>query len=306
MDSQAIVKQIVEGKRKKIRLNPQHVVRASEVGHPCERYLVYSITNWADRKPYPPEVQFIFEGGQAVEELAIKDLEDAGFRVYRPEPDKGIMESRPRISGHIDVRVDFGDGLVKTGEIKGLNILDFDRLNSIEDFFNSKKPWIKKYPAQLMTYLYIKAEDEGFFYLKSIPRFQPKIISVKLDYVYMESILQKTERVEKHIAAGTLPERVDNFDTCEHCPFDHICLPPVNRTELEFIYDDELLEMMERAETLEEVAKEYSQLDKAIKARFNKRLKLTVGNYLVMGKEVTRKGYTVQDSSYIQYKITKL
>jgi CRISPR/Cas system-associated exonuclease Cas4 (RecB family) len=306
MDNQAILQQILEGKKKKIKVNPQYVVRASEIGHPCERYLVYSVTNWADRKLHGPEVEFIFEGGRAVEELAIQDLIDAGFRVYRPEPDKAIMESRPRISGHIDVRVDFGDGIVKTGEVKGLNILDFDRLNSIEDFHNSKKPWIKKYPAQLMTYLYIKAEEEGFLYLKSIPRFQPKIIPVKLDYEYMESILQKTERVEKHIVDKTLPDRIDNLDACEHCPFDHICLPPINRAELEFVDDAELLEMMERAESLKESAKEYQDLDKAIKKRFDNRLKLTVGNYLVMGKEVTRKGYQVQDSSYIQYKITKL
>lgn len=306
MDSQAILNQIIESKRKKIKIMPQHVTRASEIGHPCTRYLVYSITNWADRKPHAPEVEFIFEGGRAVEDLAIKDLEEAGFRVYRPEPDKALMELKPAISMHLDVRVDFGDGIVRTGEIKGLNILDFDRLNTLQDFFNSKKPWIKKYPAQLMTYLYGKGEEEGFFYLKSIPRFQPKIIPVKLDLEYMESILQKTERVEAHIKAKTLPDQIDDSATCEHCPFNHICLPAVLREGLEFIDDDELLELLERRDSLKEASDEYREVDELVKKRFNKRPKLCIGDYLITGTMVHKKEYTVKEQDYIQYRIAKI
>jgi hypothetical protein len=306
MDSQAIVNQIIESKRKNIHVSPQYAVRASEIGHPCERYLVYSIRNWSDRKPHPPEVEFIFEGGRAVEDLAIKDLEDAGFRVYRPEPDKALINIKPKISMHLDVRVDFGDGIVRTGEIKGLNVLDWQRLNTIDDFFNSKKSWIKKYPAQLMTYLYGKGEEEGFFYLKSIPRFQPKIIPVKLDLCYMESILQKTERIEKHLADDTLPDFIDDPNTCENCAFNHICLPPINRDELEFVNDEELAEMLERRDSLRETAAEYNQLDKTVKERFRGKERLVCGEFLVTGKEISRKGYTVADMSYMQYKIVKL
>jgi hypothetical protein len=301
MDSQAIISQIIEAKRKKIRVNPQHVTRASEIGHPCERYLVYSVTNWADRKHHAPEVEFIFEGGRAVEELAIKDLEEAGFKVYRPEPDKAIMESRPRITGHIDVRVDFGDGKVRTGEIKGLNAIDFDRLNTIDDFFNSKKPWIKKYPAQLMTYMYIKGEEDGFFYLKSIPRFQPKIIPVKLDLEYMEFILQKTERVEKHIAAGTFPEQIEDFDVCENCPFNHICLPSIVREGIEFVDDSELLELLEKREKLHPAAKEFEEVDKEVKHKFRGRLRLSVGDFIVRGTENMRQG-----KPFIRYQIVNI
>jgi hypothetical protein len=285
---------------------PQYVVRASEIGHPCERYLVHSIVNWADRKPHDPELEFVFQGGRMVEDLAIKDLEKAGFRVYRPEPDKAIMESRPRISAHLDVRVDFGDGVVITGEIKGLNILDFDRLNCLQDFFNSKKSWIRKYPAQLITYLYIKAEEEGFFYIKSIPRFKPKIIPIKLDLVYMESLLQKTERVENHVANNTLPERIDDYSVCEYCAFDHVCLPPMVRDGLEFIDDLEFLEMVERRAELYPVSKEFDEIDKFIKKKLDKRERVSIGNFLISGKWIHRNGYTVEPADYIQYKFTNL
>ena len=211
LNNDGIIGKIKEAKRKKIKNYPCHVPRASEIGHPCERYLVYSITNWQDKQPYEPELQFIFEGGNLIEDLAIRDLEEAGFKIYRPEPDKAIAESRPQITGHIDIRVDFGDGKVYTGEIKGLNKYDFDSLNCLQDFFNSKKVWIRKYPAQLMTYLYIKGEERGFFYLKSIPGFQPKIIWIDLDYGYMEEILQKTERIENHIKNKTLPLQINDI-----------------------------------------------------------------------------------------------
>ena len=301
-----IIGAIKEGKKKYIKSYPVHCARASEIGHPCERYLVHSIRDWNQKKPHDPEVQFIFEGGNAIEDLAVKDFEDAGFKVYRPEPDKAIMESKPKITGHIDIRVDFGDGHVYTGEIKGLNIFDWQALNSIDDFYKSRKPWIKKYPAQLMTYLYIKGEERGFFYLKSIPRFQPKLIWVDLDLGYMESILQKTERVEKHVANGTYPDRVDDLSICEHCPFAHICLPDMNREEMEFLEDSYMVELLDRRDQLQDAKKEYDEADTLLKKAYAEREKLTVGDWLVIGKWIERKGYIVQDSRYMTYKITKV
>lgn len=308
MEATAIINRIYESKRQKIKVYPQYVVRASEIGHPCERYLVLSISKWDERRPHDPSLEFVFEGGRLIEDLAVKDLEEAGFRVYRPEPDRAIMESRPRITGHIDIRVDFGDGKVYTGEIKGLNIIDWERLNSVEDFFKSRKPWVQKYPAQLMTYLYIKGEERGFFYLKSIPRFQPKLIWVDLDLGYMEQILQKTERVEKHVAEGTLPDYIDDPFICENCPFEHVCLPPINRDELKFLENDEITELLERREALRKAADEYNQVDRMLKDKLKPFgvIKAVSGDFLIEGKEVSRKGYTVQDSSYIQYRFKRI
>lgn len=306
MEAARVLDRIYESKKKNIKVYPQHVVRASEIGHPCERYLVFSITNWKDKAPHDPSLEFVFEGGRMVEDLAVKDFEEAGFKVYRPEPDKAIMESKPKISGHIDIRVDFGDGKVYTGEIKGLNIIDWDSLNSVQDFFKSKKPWIQKYPAQLMTYLYIKGEERGFFYLKSVPRFQPKLIWVDLDLDYMESILQKTERIENHLNNKTLPEPINNPDMCQKCPFVHVCLPDIKRQAMEFIIDNEFTEMLERHEELKESYKEYNFIDKEIKKRIEGKESVMAGNYLITGKKIQRKGYQVPDCEYWKYDISKL
>ncbi|MFA5560114.1 MAG: hypothetical protein WDA59_11790 [Methanofastidiosum sp.] len=309
MNSEDVIGRIKEAKKKKIKNYPCHVPRASEIGHPCERYLVYSITNWQDRQPYDPELQFIFEGGNLVEELAIKDFEEAGFKVYRPEPDKAIAESRPQITGHIDIRVDFGDGKVYTGEIKGLNKYDFDSLNCLEDFFKSKKVWIRKYPAQLMTYLYIKGEERGFFYLKSIPGFQPKLIWVDLDLDYMEEILQKTERVENHVKNKTLPPQIDDYEICERCPFLMLCLPEIKRSAMEFIDNDELEQKLNRWYELKSLSKEFEELDRELKKYFEGHEKLMIGNFIITGQLVERKAYIpkpVEASNYWKYKINKL
>jgi len=307
MTAEEIVEKIKEGKRKKIRVNPQHVVRASEIGHPCERYLVYSITHWQDRKPHTAEVQFIFEGGNAIEDLAIKDFEDGGFKVYRPEPDRAIMEAVPKITGHLDVRVDFGDGTVYTGEIKGLQIYDWQTLHTIQDFHNSKKPWIRKYPGQLMTYMYIKNEEWGFFYIKSIPRFQPKYIWVKLDYDYMEELLKKTERVNEHVKNQSLPEPISDITMCEYCQFKHICLPTTMREGMKFVDDAELLELLDRWHQLKGSQKEYAAVDRKLKEMIKEQSQLMIGDYIVTGNWIDRKEIQAQPASkYWKSKIINL
>ncbi len=298
------IERIKEAKAKKSRIYPQHVCRASEIGHPCERYLVYLIANWQDKAPPSPELQFIFEGGRLVEELAIQDFQEAGFKVYRPEPDRAIQESRPRITGHIDIRVDFDGSAVYTGEIKGLNSYDWEKLNTIQDFFNSKKVWIRKYPAQLMTYLYIKGEDKGFFYLKSIPRFQPKLIWVDLDYAYMEEILQKTERIERHIVDGTYPEPMPYDDNiCTYCPFAHICMPDRIGKEVEVLDDDHLLELLAKYDELKPGAKEFDHVDGELKKLLNGRDKLLIGNWFITGKWIDKTSYDLPADIKEKYKV---
>jgi len=303
------VEAIKAGKGKKIKNYPQYVTRASEIGHPCERYLVYSITNWPDKAPYDRELQFIFEGGNKVEDLAVQDFIDAGFKVYRPEPDSSLAEKKPAISGHLDFRVDFGNGIPETIECKGLSKFDWDRLNCLEDFFTSKKVYIRKYPAQLQLYLYFKAEERGRFYLKSIPGFQPKLITVYLDYEYVETLLQKAERVEVHIKNKTLPDCIDDYSVCERCGFLHLCTPEIKRQPMEMIDDEELIAMLDRHEELKPLSAEYEELDKNLKRSFEGSERLMIGNYLITGKIIERKGYIpkpVEAKSYWKYQISKL
>ncbi|MHB1275791.1 MAG: hypothetical protein ACYCXQ_00845 [Candidatus Humimicrobiaceae bacterium] len=309
LSEKEIIEQIKIGKGKKIKRYPQYITRSSEVGHDCERYLVYSITNWADKSPYDRELQFVFEGGNKVEDLAVQDFIDAGFLVYRPEPTSSMAETKPAISGHLDFRVDFGNGKPITIECKGLSKYDWDYLNTYEDFFTSKKVYIRKYPAQIQMYLYFKAEDFGYFYLKSIPGFQPKLIPVHLDYDYVESILKKTERVEEHIKNHTLPDQINDYDVCQRCGFLHICLPPCKVKALEFEEDfvaERLDKLASLKESIEPIQEEYDEIYKEIKALAIQKERFMAGNWLVVNKKIEKKAFQVAASSYSKVDIKKI
>ena len=57
-----IVGRIYSQKERKIKINPCHTNRASELGHPCLRYLVYIRTSWQDRVPHGLGLQLLFLG----------------------------------------------------------------------------------------------------------------------------------------------------------------------------------------------------------------------------------------------------
>ena len=319
-----VIERIKYGKKRKIKVNPVHVVRASEIGHPCERYLVYCITQWEQRTPHSPETEMMFEGGRVVEDLAVKDFEEAGFKVYRPEPDKAIMSDVARITGHIDIRVDFAnlpkipglnqdipqpeisEPIIITGEIKGLNLYDWGSLDCLEDFFSSNKVWIRKYPAQLEMYLDMKDEDLGFFYLKSIPGFRPKFIWIFRDKGYVAELKNKALRVERHVADGTLPSTINEPKVCQYCGFLHICLPEIKQKELEFIDDPDFETKLLRRDELDSYRKEYDALDKEIKSYCKGRDRLMIGDFLITGSEISRKGYVVADTTYWKVQIARL
>lgn len=298
-----VVGAVFESKRKQIRAYPQHTNRASEAGHPCLRYLVLSRTNWQDKVLHGAETQFIFDGGNMIEDMAIRELQDAGIEVF--EQQRSFDWPAVQLTGHLDCKVRM-DGGVYPVEIKGLNHMDFDKLNTIEDFHNSTKPWIRKYPAQLNLYLLNTGHDKGFFYIKNKMTYRPKVVWVDLDYEYTETIIKRLESVNEHIKNSTRPEPCNEPDLCQKCAYFHICLPDIKQVELEIINDDELEEMLLQREELAEAYKEYGELDKAVKRRLVGREKVMIGDFLITAQEIERKGYTVETMTYTKYKIMRL
>ena len=90
-----LITPVYEAKQRKIQNYPCHANRASEAGHPCEKYLVLSRTNWQDKLLHPAEVEFIFEGGRMVEEMAVTDLKEARFTI--------VEQNRILPSGYISL-----------------------------------------------------------------------------------------------------------------------------------------------------------------------------------------------------------
>ena len=78
---------------------------------------------------------------------------------------------------------------------------------------------------------------------------------------------------------------------------------------MEIIEDEELEKMLDRWNELKPLKSEYEELDKDLKKSFAGSEKLMIGDWIIQGKLIERKGYIpkpVEASSYWRYQINKL
>lgn len=295
---------VIESKKKQIKITPQKTNRASSAGHPCLKYLVFCRTKWNERLPHDVYLQMIFEAGNMIEDMALKEIQEAGFRVI--EQQRSFEWPQFELTGHLDAKVLHPETNQPIPlEVKGLSPFEWERLNSIEDFLQSKKHYIRGYVTQLSLYMLSPGNESelGFFYIKNKLNFQPKAIWLHQDYTYAEDILKKLEKINKHVKEDTLPEGINDYDICNRCGFLHVCLPEMIGKEIEIINEIEIEEAIKRCEELRPLVKEYKEYDEKWKTAIEGKEKVMIGDYVVIGKWIERKGYTVPDLKYWQSKI---
>ena len=294
---------VISEKEKKIKSWPVNANHASQAGHPCTKYLVLYRTHSQDRPMHEVGLQFIFDRGNAIEPIALREIEDAGFRVV--EQQRPYEWKELQLTGRIDAKISVNGGLYPL-EVKALSPYDFPKLNGVEDFMASGKIWLMKYPAQLMLYMLMEGIDQGVFYIKNGLNWWPKCIWVDLDYDYADGVVRRLEAVNKHVAEGTQPEGINDPGLCPDCDFFHICLPEIRREALAIEDDPELEAQIERWEELKSANAEYKKLDDLLKKKLEGKERAVIGNYLIMGKYTDRKGYTVESSTYWRKTIKRL
>ncbi len=81
MTAQEMNERLRSTKEQKITVYPCRNLRASNIGHPCSRYLYLLILHWDEQEPYDVGLQNIFDLGNTLEEHTIKNLKEAGFEV---------------------------------------------------------------------------------------------------------------------------------------------------------------------------------------------------------------------------------
>ena len=307
MDATQINNKIKEWRKGKIKQYPCEHLRASLVGHPCERYLALSIANWQDKLPYDETRQAIYDFGNSVESYAIDCLKKAGFEVVTPV-DRAFRIENPLITGREDLRIkDQDSGELIPVEIKGLQGQEWEKLNSVDDFKNSKHHYIKQYPAQLYCYMWHFQKEKGYFCLVNKQTGQIKIIEVKLDYDYMDWILERSKRVYKALEDKTINqlETIDDYSTCDKCDLKHCCKGCHKGVEAEI--DDGTLENLIREKAqLKANADRYKEIGEEIKYVLGKREKVIAGEWIVTKSQVEKKSYVVQGGTYEQVRIKKL
>lgn len=284
-----LIERIIEAKQKKIRLHPTHVNRASEIGHPCLRYLVFKRTRWAEATLHDVALQFVFDEGNIQERAVLRDLEDAGVAIIEQQRD--YFWDGPQLSAHLDGKVILSADELAPIEIKSMSPFVWVKINTIEDLKYSKMTHLQKYPAQLNVYNLLSNSHRGFMILKNKSTGQLKEIEVPLDYEYAEGLLKKCEAINTHVKNGTTPDPIPwSENTCGRCQFAHICLPEAKREAIDLTDDPELEVKLKRRAELAPLRSEYEEIDEEVKTILKERPKVVCGDFLVIGKWIEPKG----------------
>ncbi len=294
--------------KSEIKVYPVNNLRASNIGHPCERYLYLLIKHWEEQEPHDEGLQNIFDFGNSVEEYTIKKLKDSGLEVITPTQRSWKVEN-PLITGREDIRIkDPEDGQLYPAEIKGLSPFEWERLNSIEDFYNSKRHYVRGYPSQLMVYCWKFEKEKGFFILTNKLTGKIKIIEVPFDWERADALLKKGERIYNALndkTGKTIPKACEDITVCEECAMRHLCTAGIERPEMD-IDDGELEALIDRKGELAAAYKEYNETNDKIKSAVGDREKVLAGKYVVTTKTIEKKEYVVKARTERRVTVTRL
>ena len=294
------IEKVVEYKQSKSEQWPVVANRASEMGHPCVRYLVLNRTHWQEKTLPDPRLLLVFDLGNILETAVIRDLRDAGVNVN--EQQRAFQWKEYQITGSIDGTIVDGRKVYPL-EIKSCSPFVFDKLNSITDMVQSRYLYMRKYPTQLNLYMLMKEQETALFIFKNKVSGAMKEIWMDLDYNLGEQTLQKAETINRHVEAGTLPDPIEWDDNvCSECGYLHICNPVRTGTEVDIVDDEELLELLIKRESLQVYAKEFEEIDGILKEKLEGRDKLLIGDYYITGSWRKTTRYEVPKDIKDQYK----
>lgn len=304
MNANEVNERLHKAKADKITIYPCEHLRCSNLGHPCERYLYLLIKHWDEQKPIDVGLQNIFDLGNTLEEHTINNIKEAGYEVITPTCRSWRIE-KPLITGREDIRIKDENGELLPVEIKGLSPFEWEKLNSVSDFLNSKKSYVKGYPAQLQMYMYHFNKEKGFFALTNKLTGETKFIEMPFDYDYAEGLLQKAERIYKALEENEPPEACDDISFCENCSLAYVC-SNVRRVPMDIVIDEEIDSLINRKMELHPLASEYKKVDAEIKKKIGDRDKVLTGQYLIQRTLIKKEAYTVPASSYYRTTIKRL
>lgn len=299
-----IIEKILEAQQGKIKQRPVNSNTASELGHPCLLYHVYQRTRWQERTLHDARVQLIFGMGNAVEDLAMQELREAGFKVV--EQQRPFSWPDYQITGTVDCKL-LLDGEAVPTEIKSCSPYMFDKINAIDDLTRGKYLYLRKYPAQLTLYLLMDNKERGVFLFKNKSNGQYKEIWMNIDYALGEELLKRAECINRHVAASTLPDPMEYDEgVCDKCGYVHIC--PVFHVgkEVTILDDEELASLLAEYERLKPYAKAYDDVDRILKDKLSERDKVLIADWYITGKWVEKKAFSVAAGRYWFKKISRM
>jgi len=273
---------------------------ASMIGHQCARFLVYKRTRGEEATPPPPELIALFDEGNTQEGEAIQIIRTLGYDYERSQEAFSIKDVD--IGGKIDgVTYRRAGGKVVgkwPSEIKSVNDFTFNALEHVSQLRDGQ-PWHLRWLVQVQLAIYHVMEredfdDTGVLWLKDKTRRLLKPINIPLDRDLLDETFSKCHVINKHLKAGTLPERIPYTDgLCIKCDFKHICHPEEIFLAGERITDPDFIDRLRQREKLEAASKEYAVLDKQIKLVLRDKQYAVAGPFAITGKKFGANGWKV-------------
>lgn len=303
-----IVEALDQETAKRIRQSPRNSNRSSDLGwwEECPRYLVLVRTDIESLPLHDIGLQRIFDEGREQERIIRREIEKAGFEITNVQRDE--KWGNLNITGHIDGKICL-NGITPILEIKSCSPNIFPSIAQIQDakdLRDSKYSWIRKYYAQMQGYHLLFNEESGVILFKNKSTGEKHQIESRIDYEYCEKMCSVIEEVNARVDRND-PWPAEQKEACRRCGFAKTkCFPGRDYGPgYEFISNEEIESKLIRLEEIKPIAKEYEALDKEIKGCF-KGKDAIVGEFIITSKEVERKGYVVNASTYWKVTIERL
>ena len=254
------------------RKYPVRSNRASELGHPCERYLTYQRLHWDKAEPKPASLMRVFNEGKYQGESIKATLREMGFVIR--EEELNFPPNSWNIGGRIDAKIGFNEREMFVAELKSCSPFIFPKLDAdyIRHPFDPKHWYLRNYYAQMQLYLFLDTTtykdrpQEGLFVLKNKTSGEVKLVPITLDMDFADWLIERVERVNLAVAKQELlPPNIN--PSCNECPYKTLCLPAIESDGcLTAEQNKELDDLLTRRDALRTSRDEYNALDDAVKA----------------------------------------
>lgn len=288
-----------ESFEKEIKVYPARSNWPSNAGHPCDRFLVWRRTRWQEQATHDAGLQSIFDEGREHQQKVIDRLVKMGFEIT--ETDRPFEYAG--FSGRIDGKIkSYGSERFEKPlpiEIKTCSPYVFDALTTEEDIVKSRHHYIRGYQHQMTLYLLMDNAEEGAYIFKNKLSGWLKLIPSKLNWTLADGLMKRFKEIDTLVADKSDPPPITYDDgICGRCGFLALCYPPRDYGEgAEIVVDQGFLDMLARHQELKAAQSEYSALDEAITKRVKNHPLILAGDYVIEGKELSRKGFTVPEST---------
>lgn len=283
---------------------PRYNNWASDIAHPCDRYLVLARLCWQQRAEKGTDVLYRFAEGVQQEAAMKADLAKAGFRIILEQ--EYFTWPEYLISGKTDGKAEAARGVYPI-EIKSVSPWLWDYCGSIHDILDHPSYWVYRTAVQLNTYLIMAEIEEGLLILKTFGK-RPRILPMKLNYELAEKCVARAARVNACVDGKQWPERIPyRAELCGRCDMAATC-QPVKTMNLAADIPDTAEEDLLRLHELEPAATEHTKLYKRVVGDSKKPGYLygkdaIIGPFTVTSKETRFVGVKLPPEVRVQYQV---